>query len=137
VLAALRPHAENRLAVVVGCGGDRDAGKRPEMGAIAARLADRVWITDDNPRTEDPAAIRAAIRAAAPGAREVGDRAAAIDAAIRDLGAGDVLVIAGKGHETGQIVGDDVRPFDDVAVARAVVADLGGDPGGDLEGNEG
>lgn len=126
VLAALRPHAAARLAVVFGCGGDRDRGKRPEMGAIAARLADRVWVTDDNPRSETPAAIRAEILAGCPGAREIGDRAQAIEAAIRDLGAGDVLVIAGKGHETGQIVGDEVRPFDDAAVARAAVAQMGG-----------
>lgn len=126
VLTALRPHAAGRLVVVFGCGGDRDRGKRPVMGAIAARLADRVWVTDDNPRTEAPEAIRAEVLAGCPAAREVGDRGQAIGAAIRDLGAGDVLVIAGKGHETGQIVGDAVRPFDDAAVARAVVADLGG-----------
>jgi UDP-N-acetylmuramoyl-L-alanyl-D-glutamate--2,6-diaminopimelate ligase len=117
-LAGLRPHAEDRLHVVFGCGGDRDAGKRPEMGAIAARLADRVVVTDDNPRSEDAAAIRRAILAAAPGAVEIGGRAAAIAAALEALGAGDVLLVAGKGHETGQIVGDTVHPFDDAEVVR-------------------
>jgi UDP-N-acetylmuramoyl-L-alanyl-D-glutamate--2,6-diaminopimelate ligase len=118
VLAALRPHAERRLAVVFGAGGDRDRGKRPLMGRAAAELADRVYVTDDNPRSEDPAVIRRAILAAAPEAIEIGDRRAAIMAAAGELGPGDVLVIAGKGHETGQIVGDEVRPFDDVVVAR-------------------
>jgi UDP-N-acetylmuramoyl-L-alanyl-D-glutamate--2,6-diaminopimelate ligase len=117
-LAGLRPHAEGRLHVVFGCGGDRDTGKRPEMGAIAARLADRVVVTDDNPRSEDAAAIRAAITAAAPDAIEIGDRAAAIAAALDELAAGDVLLVAGKGHETGQIVGDVVHPFDDASVVR-------------------
>lgn len=92
------------------------------MGAIAARLADRVTVTDDNPRGEDPAAIRAAVRAACPAAADIGDRERAIAAAIDDLGPGDALLIAGKGHETGQIVGDAVRPFDDAAVARAIVS---------------
>jgi len=122
VLTALRPHARGRLAVVFGCGGDRDKGKRPEMGTVAARLADRVVVTDDNPRTEDPAAIRAEILAACPGAIEIGDRMEAIQAAVGELAADDVLVIAGKGHETGQIVGDTVRPFDDAAQAREAVA---------------
>ncbi|MEQ8965555.1 MAG: UDP-N-acetylmuramoyl-L-alanyl-D-glutamate--2,6-diaminopimelate ligase [Azospirillaceae bacterium] len=122
VLTALRPHAVGRLVVVFGCGGDRDKGKRPEMGEVAARLADRVIVTDDNPRTEDPATIRAAVMAGCPGAREIGDRAEAIAAAIDGMAAGDVLVIAGKGHETGQIVGDTVRPFDDAAQAREAVA---------------
>jgi len=117
VLAALRPHAEGRLAVVFGAGGDRDRGKRPMMGRIAAELADRVYVTDDNPRNEPPAAIRRAILDAAPGAVEIGDRRAAIAAALAGLGRGDLLVIAGKGHETGQIVGSEVRPFDDAAVA--------------------
>jgi UDP-N-acetylmuramoyl-L-alanyl-D-glutamate--2,6-diaminopimelate ligase len=103
---------------VFGCGGDRDTGKRPEMGAIAARLADRVVVTDDNPRSEDPAAIRAAIRAAAPDAVEIGGRAAAIEAALDALRAGDVLLVAGKGHETGQIVGATIHPFDDAEVVR-------------------
>jgi UDP-N-acetylmuramoyl-L-alanyl-D-glutamate--2,6-diaminopimelate ligase len=124
VLQALRPHVGGRLCLVFGCGGDRDRGKRPEMGAIAMRLADRVIVTDDNPRSENPAAIRAAILAAAPGATEIGDRAHAIRAAIGELKPGDLLVIAGKGHETYQIVGDKKLPFDDGAVARACVAEL-------------
>ncbi len=124
VLATLRPHATGRLVVVVGCGGDRDRGKRPQMGEIAARLADRVIVTDDNPRSEDPAAIRAEVLAGCPGATEIGDRAAAIQAAVGELAAGDLLVIAGKGHETYQIVGDRTLPFDDAAVARAAVAAL-------------
>ncbi len=112
-LEALRPYAKGRLIVVFGCGGDRDKGKRPLMGAIAADLADYVIVTDDNPRSEDPAAIRAEILKDAPGAVEVGDRAAAIRAGITELRAGDVLLVAGKGHETGQIVGDRVLPFSD------------------------
>jgi UDP-N-acetylmuramoyl-L-alanyl-D-glutamate--2,6-diaminopimelate ligase len=126
VLRALRPHTEKRLSVVFGCGGDRDRGKRPQMGRIAVTLADRAIVTDDNPRSEDPATIRAAIMAAALDAREIGDRAEAIYAAAAELEPGDVLVIAGKGHETGQIVGTDVRPFDDAEVARAAIAALGG-----------
>jgi UDP-N-acetylmuramoyl-L-alanyl-D-glutamate--2,6-diaminopimelate ligase len=112
-LQALRPYANRRLIVVFGAGGDRDHGKRPLMGAIAAENADRVIITDDNPRSEDAATIRAAILATAKGAREIGDRAAAIRAAVEDLEPGDALVIAGKGHETGQIIGDRVLPFSD------------------------
>jgi UDP-N-acetylmuramoyl-L-alanyl-D-glutamate--2,6-diaminopimelate ligase len=112
-LQALRPYANRRLIVVFGAGGDRDHGKRPLMGAIAAEKADRVIITDDNPRSEDPATIRAAILANAKGAREISDRAAAIRAAVEDLEPGDALVIAGKGHETGQIIGDRVLPFSD------------------------
>jgi UDP-N-acetylmuramoyl-L-alanyl-D-glutamate--2,6-diaminopimelate ligase len=121
-IEALKPHAKERLIVVFGAGGDRDTGKRPEMGAIAAKLADIAIVTDDNPRTEEPAAIRAAILAAAPGAIELGDRRAAIAAAIAQAGEGDVVLVAGKGHETGQIVGDRVLPFDDVQVAREVAA---------------
>jgi UDP-N-acetylmuramoyl-L-alanyl-D-glutamate--2,6-diaminopimelate ligase len=120
-IEALKPHAA-RLIVVFGAGGDRDTGKRPEMGAIAARQADVAIVTDDNPRSEDPAGIRAAILAAAPGAREVGDRRAAIAAALAEAREGDVVLIAGKGHETGQIVGDRVLAFDDVAVARECAA---------------
>jgi UDP-N-acetylmuramoyl-L-alanyl-D-glutamate--2,6-diaminopimelate ligase len=114
--------------VVFGCGGERDAGKRPEMGAIAAGLADRVYVTDDNPRGEDAAAIRAAIRTACPDAAEIASRRDAIFRAVAELAPGDVLVIAGKGHETGQIVGGVVLPFDDAEVARAAVAaaDAGG-----------
>ena len=124
VLVALRPFATGRLVVVFGCGGDRDRGKRPIMGAIAARLADTVIVTDDNPRSEDPAAIRAAILAEAPGAVEIGDRAEAIRTAVRALGPGDVLVVAGKGHETGQIVGDRVLPFSDHEVLRAAIDEI-------------
>jgi UDP-N-acetylmuramoyl-L-alanyl-D-glutamate--2,6-diaminopimelate ligase len=121
-LEALRPYVANRLVVVLGCGGDRDAGKRPMMGAIATQMADRVVVTDDNPRSEDPAAIRAAILAAAPGATEIGDRREAIHSSVAALQRGDVLLIAGKGHETGQIVGKQVLPFsdhDEVAAALA------------------
>ncbi|MBM3568858.1 MAG: UDP-N-acetylmuramoyl-L-alanyl-D-glutamate--2,6-diaminopimelate ligase [Alphaproteobacteria bacterium] len=124
VLEALRPHAAGKLVVVFGCGGDRDAGKRPEMGEIAVRLADRVFVTDDNPRSEDPAAIRRAILAGAPGAIEIGDRGDAIRQAVAGLEKGDLLVLAGKGHEQGQIVGGETRPFDDAVEARAAVAEL-------------
>jgi len=122
-LTALRPHTAKRLIVVFGCGGDRDAGKRPQMGAIAARLADIAIVTDDNPRSEDPAAIRRTILAACPGGREIGDRRAAIRAAAKLLQAGDVLLIAGKGHESGQIVGARTLPFDDRIEARAATGD--------------
>ena len=127
-LQALRPHTPGRLSVVFGCGGDRDAGKRPLMGAIAARLADRVVVTDDNPRSEDPAAIRAAILAAAPGAVEIGDRAEAIARAWAELDAGDTLLVAGKGHETYQLVGDRLHPFDDTETVRAAARRSGGTP---------
>jgi UDP-N-acetylmuramoyl-L-alanyl-D-glutamate--2,6-diaminopimelate ligase len=123
VLTALRPHARSRLAVLFGCGGDRDAGKRPLMGEVAARLADRVYVTDDNPRTEPSAEIRRAILEAAPDAVEIGDRRAAIATAIAELAAGDLLVIAGKGHETGQIIGTETYPFDDAAIAREFAGD--------------
>ncbi len=113
VLDALRPFATGKLICVIGCGGDRDKGKRPLMGAIAVEKSDVVIVTDDNPRSERPEAIRAQILAAAPGAREIGDRAQAIRAGVAMLGEGDVLVVAGKGHETGQIVGDKVLPFSD------------------------
>jgi len=126
ILEALRPHTANRLHVVFGCGGDRDKGKRPLMGAVAVKLADDVIVTDDNPRTEDAADIRQQILAAAPGAREIGDRAEAIRAAVADLGVGDVLVIAGKGHETGQYVKGDVLPFSDREQAIADAVALGG-----------
>ncbi|HVJ44451.1 MAG TPA: UDP-N-acetylmuramoyl-L-alanyl-D-glutamate--2,6-diaminopimelate ligase [Dongiaceae bacterium] len=124
VLTALRPHATGKLVVVVGCGGDRDRGKRPIMGEIATRLADQAIITDDNPRTEDPAAIRREVLAGAAGAIEIGDRTQAITTAMRGLGAGDVLVIAGKGHETYQIIGTVKHDFDDSQVARDVAAKL-------------
>jgi UDP-N-acetylmuramoyl-L-alanyl-D-glutamate--2,6-diaminopimelate ligase len=119
LLTALRPHTTGRLHVVFGAGGDRDRGKRPLMGA-AARLADRIIITDDNPRGEDPATIRAAIQQACPTARNIGDRAAAIGAALNDLGPGDVLAVAGKGHEQGQTIGTTTLPFDDVQTVRAL-----------------
>jgi UDP-N-acetylmuramoyl-L-alanyl-D-glutamate--2,6-diaminopimelate ligase len=121
-LQALRPYAKRRLVVVFGAGGDRDAGKRSIMGAIAIENADGVIVTDDNPRSENPEAIRAAILNAAKGAREIGDRAVAIRSAIEELEPGDVLLIAGKGHETGQIIGDRTLPFSDHdAVAAALV----------------
>ncbi len=120
-IEALRPYARGKLVVVIGAGGDRDHGKRPLMGRIAAENADRVIVTDDNPRSENPAAIRAAILADAPGAVEIGDRAEAIRKSIAELKSGDVLLIAGKGHETGQIVGDRTIPFSDhEAVAAAL-----------------
>jgi len=124
VLAALRPHVQGRLMVVFGCGGNRDPGKRPQMGAIAARMADRVFVTDDNPRNEPPAAIRGQVMAGCPEASEIGDRAAAIAAAVAALGPADLLVIAGKGHETGQIFKDKTVPFDDAAEARRAVGEV-------------
>jgi len=117
VLNALRPHATGRLIVVFGAGGDRDRAKRPMMGAIAGRLADVAIVTDDNPRSEDPAAIRRAVREGAEGLQEIGDRAQAIHAAIHMMRDGDVVVIAGKGHEQGQIIGGTTHPFDDATVA--------------------
>jgi UDP-N-acetylmuramoyl-L-alanyl-D-glutamate--2,6-diaminopimelate ligase len=120
-LAALRPFVQGRLIVVFGCGGDRDPGKRPMMGEIATRGADVVIVTDDNPRSEDPATIRAAILAAAPGALEIGDRAEAIREGVKLLQPGDALMIAGKGHETGQIVGNRTLPFSDADEARAAL----------------
>ena len=120
-IEALRPYAQGRLIVVFGCGGDRDQGKRPLMGAIAAEKADRVIVTDDNPRSEEPAAIRAAILAAAPGAIEIGDRREAIQHAVDELDAGDVLLVAGKGHETGQTIAGRTLPFSDhEAIAAAL-----------------
>lgn len=121
-LQALRPYATRRLVVVFGAGGDRDAGKRPLMGAVAAENADTVIITDDNPRSENPAAIRAAIVSGAKGATEIADRAHAIRVAVDDLKPGDALLIAGKGHETGQIVGSDVLPFSDHEAVAAALA---------------
>jgi UDP-N-acetylmuramoyl-L-alanyl-D-glutamate--2,6-diaminopimelate ligase len=121
-IEALRPHVEGRLITVLGAGGDRDEGKRPEMGAVAARLSDAVIVTDDNPRSEDAAAIRKAVLAGAPGAIEVGDRRQAIAEAIAMAKAGDIVLVAGKGHEQGQIIGDQVLPFDDVTVARECAA---------------
>jgi UDP-N-acetylmuramoyl-L-alanyl-D-glutamate--2,6-diaminopimelate ligase len=112
-LEALRPYVENRLVVVFGCGGDRDKGKRPEMGKVAVAKADLAIVTDDNPRSENPAAIRSEILSSAPGAIEIGDRAAAIAEAISVLNRGDVLLVAGKGHETGQTIGTTIIPFSD------------------------
>jgi UDP-N-acetylmuramoyl-L-alanyl-D-glutamate--2,6-diaminopimelate ligase len=125
-LAALRPHVAGRIVIVLGAGGDRDRGKRPLMGRAAAAHADLVIVTDDNPRSEDPAAIRAAILEGAPEAIEVGDRAEAILRGVDALEAGDALLVAGKGHETGQTVGDDVLPFDDAEQASVAVAALEG-----------
>jgi UDP-N-acetylmuramoyl-L-alanyl-D-glutamate--2,6-diaminopimelate ligase len=121
-ISALRPHVEGRLITVLGAGGDRDHGKRPDMGAVAARLSDVVIVTDDNPRSEEPAAIRKAVLAGAPGAIEIGDRRQAIGEAIAMAKVGDIVLVAGKGHEQGQIVGDQVLPFDDVTVARECAA---------------
>lgn len=126
-LTGLRPHVKGRLHIVFGAGGDRDPGKRELMGAAAAEHADVVIITDDNPRSEDPAKIRAAIRSAAPEATEIADRAEAIISAIDNLEPQDALLIAGKGHETGQIVAGDVIPFDDAEQARVAVLALDGD----------
>jgi UDP-N-acetylmuramoyl-L-alanyl-D-glutamate--2,6-diaminopimelate ligase len=120
-LEALRPYVRRRLTLVFGCGGDRDQGKRPIMGAIAVEKADRVIVTDDNPRSEDPASIRAAILAGAKGAIEIGDRGEAIRRAVAELGEGDVLLVAGKGHESGQIIGDRVLPFTDHAAVQAAL----------------
>ena len=125
VLTALRPHARGRLIVVFGAGGDRDRGKRPLMGQAASRLADVVIVTDDNPRSEVPASIRAEVLKAAPGAREIADRREAIREACLMLADGDVLVVAGKGHEQGQIVGDVVHPFDDVTVTAEALGQVG------------
>ena len=118
LLTALRAHATGKLIIVFGAGGDRDRGKRPLMGETAARFADEVIITDDNPRSENPALIRGEILAACPGALEIADRRGAIAAGLGLLGTGDVLAVAGKGHEQGQIIGDTVIPFDDAEVIR-------------------
>jgi UDP-N-acetylmuramoyl-L-alanyl-D-glutamate--2,6-diaminopimelate ligase len=121
LLRAARPHAPGRIIAVFGCGGDRDADKRPKMGAIAARFADVAIVTDDNPRNEDAAAIRAQILTAAPNATEIGDRAQAIREAVSMLRPGDALMIAGKGHETGQIIKGVTHPFSDQDVAKAAL----------------
>ncbi|NOR32495.1 MAG: UDP-N-acetylmuramoyl-L-alanyl-D-glutamate--2,6-diaminopimelate ligase [Sulfitobacter sp.] len=125
-LQAMRPHVMGRLVAIVGAGGDRDTTKRPLMGQAAAEHADLVFVTDDNPRSENPAVIRAAVMGGAPDATEVSDRAEAILRGIDAIGPGDALLIAGKGHETGQIIGDDVLPFDDVEQASVAVAALDG-----------
>jgi len=130
-IAALRPHTKGKLIVVFGAGGDRDQGKRPQMGRVAAAEADAVYVTDDNPRGEDPAAIRAQVLAGCPEAVEIGDRREAIAAAVRVAGAGDIVLIAGKGHEQGQIIGSGeamrVLAFDDAVVARESVAAVVGE----------
>ena len=124
VLQAVRPHTQGKLVCVFGCGGDRDMGKRPMMGKIASDNADVVIVTDDNPRSEFPASIRAAILGAAPDAQEIGDRRKAIQTAIQNLSAGDVLVIAGKGHEQGQVFADETLPFDDYSVAQDAIQEV-------------
>ena len=121
-IAALKPHVSGRLITVFGAGGDRDQGKRAPMGVVAAALSDKVYVTDDNPRSEDAAAIRAMVLEGAPGATEIGSRRDAIGAAIAEAGPQDIVLVAGKGHEQGQIVGDLVLPFDDVSVAREMAA---------------
>lgn len=121
-IAALKPHVPGRLIVLIGAGGDRDVGKREPMGQVAAAHADLIIVTDDNPRSEEPAAIRAEVMRGAPGATEIGDRRAAIAHAIAIAGPEDIVLLTGKGHEQGQIVGDLVLPFDDVAVARECAA---------------
>ncbi len=121
-IAALRPHVAARLIIVFGAGGDRDVGKRAEMGRVAAERADYVIVTDDNPRSEDPVGIRRDILAGAPEAREIGGRREAIAAAIAEAGGEDIILLAGKGHEQGQIIGSRVLPFDDVTVARECAA---------------
>ena len=125
-LSAMRPHVMGRLIAIVGAGGDRDTAKRPLMGAAAAENADVVFVTDDNPRSEDPATIRAAVMQGCPNAAEFGDRAEAILRGVDLLEPGDALLVAGKGHETGQTIGDDVLPFDDVEQASVAVAALDG-----------
>ncbi|WP_421790869.1 UDP-N-acetylmuramoyl-L-alanyl-D-glutamate--2,6-diaminopimelate ligase [Hyphobacterium sp.] len=129
LIRASRPHTRGRVFIVFGCGGDRDPTKRKPMGEIAVKLADHAIVTDDNPRSEDPAAIRAEILKGAVGAEEIGDRAKAIRAALKQMQAGDTLLIAGKGHETGQKVGDVVHPFDDREEARKAVSEMRGSHG--------
>ena len=126
VLTAIRPHVKNKLHIIFGCGGDRDRGKRPLMAKAACRFADNVIITDDNPRSENPAAIRKEALAGCPGAQEIGDRAEAIRSAIAALETGDTLIIAGKGHESGQIIGGEIHPFSDRDEAIASASALGG-----------
>lgn len=123
-LNTLRPYVTGKMHVVFGCGGDRDKGKRPQMGEIACRLAERVYVTDDNPRNEDPATIRSEILAAAPGALEISNRTEAVNCAIAALGPGDVLLIAGKGHETGQIIGNTVLHYSDHEVVAKALGDV-------------
>jgi UDP-N-acetylmuramoyl-L-alanyl-D-glutamate--2,6-diaminopimelate ligase len=127
LLRAARPHTQGRIILVFGAGGDRDPTKRAPMGEIAARLSDVAIVTDDNPRSEDPAGIRKTILAACPGAQEVGDREAAIRTGIEMLKAGDVLLVAGKGHETGQILADRIIPFDETEIVTRILKELGGE----------
>jgi len=127
VLKTARDHAFGKMHVVFGCGGDRDAGKRPMMGKLASHYADFVYVTDDNPRSEEARSIRAEILAATPGGIEIADRAEAISTAIQSLGEGDVLVVSGKGHEEGQIVGDQILPFSDVDVVKAALQSSAGE----------
>jgi UDP-N-acetylmuramoyl-L-alanyl-D-glutamate--2,6-diaminopimelate ligase len=124
VLTALRPHVQSHLHVVFGCGGDRDAGKRSIMGAVAAKFADRIIVTDDNPRSENPKRIRQEILATAPQALDIGDRRLAIETAISMLKKGDILVVAGKGHEQGQIIDRVTHPFDDANEVRLALKRL-------------
>lgn len=126
VLSAMRPHTAGRLVVVFGCGGDRDPGKRPLMGEVAARLSDIIYVTDDNPRGEDAAAIRQTVLKGCPAASEIGDRGEAIATAMKALGEGDLLVVAGKGHETGQIVGDETIPFSDHEAVQGAAREIAG-----------
>ncbi len=126
VLAALRPHANGRLILVFGAGGERDRGKRPQMGAIAADMADIAIVTDDNPRSEAPASIRAEVMAGANGLQEIAGRGEAIAAAASLLRDGDILVVAGKGHEQGQDIAGVIHPFDDAAATRSALAQGGG-----------
>ncbi|WP_020399885.1 UDP-N-acetylmuramoyl-L-alanyl-D-glutamate--2,6-diaminopimelate ligase [Kordiimonas gwangyangensis] len=130
VLKAARSHNPNSLHVVFGCGGDRDAGKRPQMGEIAAALADHVYVTDDNPRSEKASAIRKDILVACPNATEVGDRRQAIETAMAALGQGDMLIVAGKGHEEGQTVGDKILPFSDIGTVREILTGASGQVSG-------
>jgi len=125
VLKALRPHTQNKLHIMFGCGGDRDVGKRPEMGRAATAFADVVIITDDNPRNEDAATIRQQILTAAPGAKEIGDRHQAIQHSVKSLGVGDILVLTGKGHEQGQTINGEVLAFDDVMEVKTAIRELG------------
>ncbi len=122
VLKALKPHVRGDLSVVFGCGGDRDTTKRKVMGEIAQRLADRIYVTDDNPRSENPSAIRAEVLRGSPNGIDAGDRASAIERAVAELSQGDLLLVAGKGHEQGQTIGDEVLDFDDVSVVRSAIA---------------
>lgn len=124
VLHALKPHVRGKLSVVFGCGGDRDRTKRRIMGEIAQNLADRVYVTDDNPRSEDPAVIREEILTGCPNALNAGDRASAIEKAVSEMEQGDILLVAGKGHEQGQTIGDDVFDFDDASMVRSAIAAL-------------